>query len=174
MRPGASHRTATPRRLPRVVWAWWLSWALVLVACGTPSQANQAADLPEADVAALGGLLASSEQPVLINVWASWCIPCRSEAPLLAAAYRRFGGEVRFIGIDVNDRQEDARRFLAEFGLDDFEHLFDRDGAVPAHLGGRGVPLTYFFRPGGQLSYLHHGVIDERTLALHLDDLVRG
>ncbi len=106
-------------------------------------------------------------------MWASWCIPCRSEAPLLLEAHERFGDRVLFIGIDVDDSQTGARRFIAEFGIDVFEHLFDRDGRVPASLGGRGVPLTFFFRPGGELSYLHRGVIDERTLAVHLDELTR-
>jgi hypothetical protein len=44
---------------------------------------------------------------------------------------------------------------------------------VPATFGGFGVPLTFFFAPGGELSYLHSGVIDERTLALQIDELLQ-
>jgi len=110
----------------------------------------------------------------MVNVWASWCIPCRSEAPLLRSANEQFGEEVRFIGIDTKDQMSGAREFIAEFDLGGFEHFFDSSGDVPGSLGGRGVPLTFFFRAGGELSYLHNGVIDERTLALHLDELVRG
>ena len=118
-------------------------------------------------------LLQGSERPVLLNVWASWCIPCRSEAPLLLNAHKQFGEDIDFIGVDVRDSQGDAREFIAEFGLDVFAHLFDPQGAVPAELGGTGVPLTFFYEPGGELSYLHFGVIDERTLAVHLDELTR-
>ncbi len=110
----------------------------------------------------------------MVNVWASWCIPCRSEAPLLRSANNEFGDEVRLIGIDTRDQMTGARAFIAEFDLGGFEHFFDSFGDVPGSLGGRGVPLTFFFRAGGELSHLHSGVIDERTLALHLDELVRG
>jgi cytochrome c biogenesis protein CcmG/thiol:disulfide interchange protein DsbE len=109
---------------------------------------------------------------VVLNVWASWCGPCRSEAPLLRAAVAEHGDDVTFLGIDVRDSQDGARAFIAEFGLDDFTHLFDAAGAVPDALGGFGVPLTFFFRPGGELSLLHNGVIDERTLALQIDELL--
>jgi len=147
---------------------------LVLVtACGGSDSATNIAPLPEAGPSEIAELLVSSEQPVVLNVWASWCIPCRSEAPLLVEGHEAFGNEVRFVGIDIRDSQGDARAFLAEFGLDVFEHYFDRTGAVPASLEGQGVPLTFFFRPGGELSYLHRGVIDERTLAVHLDELTR-
>jgi thiol-disulfide isomerase/thioredoxin len=48
-------------------------------------------------------LLAESAEPVVLNVWASWCTPCRSEAPLLGKAAEQFEAEVRFIGLDVRD-----------------------------------------------------------------------
>jgi cytochrome c biogenesis protein CcmG/thiol:disulfide interchange protein DsbE len=147
---------------------------VVLAACGGDAgNVAEVAPLPEATAGDIAALLAESPQPVLLNVWASWCIPCRSEAPLLAQAHASFGDRVRFVGIDVRDSQRDARLFLSEFDLDIFEHYFDSSGAIPASLEGRGVPLTFFYRPGGQLSYLHRGVIDERTLAVHLDELTR-
>lgn len=151
--------------------------ALILVAAACSSSDVDIAEvgpLPETAPGEIDELLGSSEDPVLLNVWASWCIPCRSEAPLLLSAHEQFGDEVRFVGIDVRDNQSGARGFLAEFDLDVFEHFFDSSGDIPASLGGRGVPLTFFFRPGGELAHLQRGVIDERTLALQLDNLVRG
>lgn len=151
-----------------------LAILLIITACG--GGAVDIADveqLPVSSTADIEALLAASEQPVVMNVWASWCIPCRSEAPLLAQAHDAFGDDVRFVGIDVRDTQDDARGFLAEFDLDIFEHYFDGSGVIPGAFGGRGVPLTFFFRPGGELFYLHFGVIDERTLAVHLDELTR-
>ncbi len=131
---------------------------------------------PVVTTAEVRRLLADSELPVVLNVWASWCIPCRSEAPLLATAAGRFDGRVRFVGLDVADGADDARRFIAEFYRDvPIEHLANPDGTIPADLGGGpGVPLTFFFRPGGDLTHLHHGVIDERTLALQIDELLAG
>jgi len=121
-------------------------------------------------------LLAESTEPIVLNVWASWCTPCRSEAPLIGKAAEQFEGDVRFVGLDVRDTPNDAAAFIAEFfPTAPIEHYADPSGAIPSDLGGsRGVPLTFFFRPGGGLSYLHYGVIDERTLVLQIDELVNG
>lgn len=146
---------------------------VVFAACGGGGDGASVAAPPETDAAQMRALLASSDQPVVLNVWGSWCVPCRSEAPLLRAANARLGDDVRFVGVAVRDRQDPARDFIAEFGLDGFEHYLDGPGAVPADLGGRGVPLTFFFAPGGELVELHSGIIDERTLALQIDDLLR-
>lgn len=154
-----------------------LSAALTLV-IATAACAGEGADpgdvplLPETNAAEVVALLEGSTKPVVVNVWGSWCIPCRSEAPLLRQAHIRFGDRVRFLGIDVRDTQDGARSFINEFDLR-FEHLFDRRGEVPGRLGGAGVPLTYFYSPGGELVSLHQGVIDERTLALQIDELLR-
>jgi len=118
-------------------------------------------------------LLAQSDRPMIINVWASWCIPCRSEAPLLREAHPVFGADIRFVGINIRDSQDRARAFLNEFSLDGFEYYFGRAGRVPGSLGAGGVPLTFFFDATGKLFKLHPGVIDERTLALNVDELVR-
>jgi cytochrome c biogenesis protein CcmG/thiol:disulfide interchange protein DsbE len=121
-------------------------------------------------------LLAESTEPVVLNVWASWCTPCRSEAPLIGKAAEEFDEEVRFIGLDVRDTPNDAAAFIAEFfPTAPIEHYADPSGTIPSDLGGsRGVPLSFFFRPGGELSYLHFGIIDERTLVLQIDELVNG
>ena len=148
--------------------------SLTITACASSSIAIDEVDpLPAITPDEAADLLAGSERPVILNVWASWCVPCRSEAPLLREAHRDAGDDVRFVGIAVDDSQTGAREFLAEFGLTRFEHYLDEPGSVPASLGGRGVPLTFFFAPGGELIDLHRGVIDERTLALQVDELRR-
>jgi thiol-disulfide isomerase/thioredoxin len=152
-----------------------LAIALVTGACGQANvDISDIEPLEPTTPAEIRQILSASDSPVVLNVWASWCGPCRSEAPLLRAAVGEHGNEVTFLGIDVRDSQDGARAFIAEFGLEGFTHLFDATGAVPNDLGGFGVPLTFFFRPGGDLSLLHSGVIDERTLALQIDELLAG
>ena len=165
-----------PRRAMRTARVLLLSLLVAIgpAACGGSSVDPQGVpELEPTTPAEVRSLLEQSDMPVVLNVWASWCGPCRSEAPLLRVAHREHGDEVRFIGIDVRDDQQSARAFIAEFDLDGFEHLFDPTGAVPDALGGFGVPLTFFFAPGGEEVALHSGVIDERTLALHIDELLR-
>lgn len=130
------------------------------------------AELPEITVSEFESHLVDLGRPAVVNVWASWCLPCRSEAPLLDQAHAEYGDRIAFIGVDVQDSQTGAREFLAEFGLD-FDHFFDRDRSIPNHYGAFGTPVTLFFAPNGDLVQLHNGVIDERTLAIHLDELER-
>ena len=112
--------------------------------------------------------------PAVVNVWASWCLPCRSEAPLITSASRSVE-DVTFIGLDVRDDPMDARRFIARHLANaDMIHVADRAGQIPLDLGGtKGVPLTFFYDDEGSLVHVHIGVIDEPTLARYLDEIRR-
>lgn len=147
---------------------------LLLAACSAGNaDVPDVPDLPETTAAEFEAHLAGTDRPAVVNVWASWCLPCRSEAPLLDQAYDQFGNEIEFIGVDVQDNQDDAKTFLAEFGLTDFDHFFDRDREVPNFYGAIGTPITMFFGPHGELIKTHNGVVDERTLALNIDELLQ-
>jgi cytochrome c biogenesis protein CcmG/thiol:disulfide interchange protein DsbE len=151
-----------------------LAAALLTAACSSASiPTDQVPPLPAITSGELSALLAASDQPVVVTIWASWCVPCRSEAPLFHQAQEENVGRIRFIGIDVRDSQDAARAFIAEFGLTGLEQYFDATGAVPADLGAVGVPHTFFYAPGGDLVFHQAGVIDERTLALQIDELRR-
>ncbi len=130
------------------------------------------AELPPITHDELISLIQMGGKPAVVNVWASWCIPCRSEAPLLRVANEQLGDQVTFIGVDVQDTQPNARAFIAEFGLTGFDHYFDPRRSVPNELGRTGVPTTFFFDATGTLVSAHSGVIDERTLAASIDELL--
>ncbi len=88
--------------------------------------------------------------PVVINFWASWCIPCKAEAPVLAASARAHAGEVAFLGIDVQDLTSDARRFLRRHGAN-YVSVRDGDNSVYSAYGLTGVPETYYLDRRGRI-----------------------
>jgi cytochrome c biogenesis protein CcmG/thiol:disulfide interchange protein DsbE len=148
---------------------------ILVTACGgastTDTEPGTRPDLPEIEAEEFETLLETTDRPAVVNVWASWCLPCRSEAPLLNEAFAEYGDRIEFIGVDVQDNQADAKAFLAEFGLD-FDHFFDPNREIPARYGGIGTPITFFFAQNGELATTHNGVIDERALALNIDELL--
>ena len=146
------------------------SLLLMLAACD--SNTGEGENLPIVNLDEFQTMLAESERPIVVNVWASWCLPCRDEAPLLTAAHADHGEEVAFVGLAFNDNQPGARGFLAEFDLP-FPHYFDQEGVVLAEFGGIGVPRTYFFAPGGELVSTINGVLNSDTLALQIEELLK-
>ena len=101
--------------------------------------------------------------PVVINFWASWCGPCRSEIPLFVKAAAREHGQVAFVGIDVQDLTGDAVRFLPRFHVD---YVAVRDGGDGTYrnYGLTGVPETFFLDGTGRIVAHVPGVVDERAL----------
>ena len=142
-------------------------------ACGAAQPVASGGDLPLFDAGEFTNRLEASERPTVVNVWASWCLPCRSEAPLFTAAHAEFSDRIDFIGIDIQDTQEGAAEFLAEFAIP-YQNLFDVNAGIRGVLGGQGVPITYFVAPGGALVDTHFGIIDEGQLALALDELIQA
>lgn len=89
-------------------------------------------------------------RPLVINAWASWCAPCRTEAPDI----RRFTEthpEVAFLGVDVSDTAGGARAFVREFGWT-HPSISDPSGRLSARLGVTGLPTTLFVRPSGNIA----------------------
>lgn len=91
--------------------------------------------------------------PIVLNFWASWCQPCREEAPLLQRGWesaRRQG--VLFVGLNQQDAREDARRFLRELGQD-FPNVKDPSNETARRWGMTGIPETFFITSGGDVVF---------------------
>jgi cytochrome c biogenesis protein CcmG/thiol:disulfide interchange protein DsbE len=87
---------------------------------------------------------------LVINFWASWCMPCKEEAPLFVAASGAFKGKVEFLGIDVLDGRSDALKFIADNDVT-YPQAFDAGGAVHRRFRVTGVPETFFVDRNGRL-----------------------
>jgi thiol-disulfide isomerase/thioredoxin len=102
--------------------------------------------------------------PVVVNIWGSWCGPCRVEFPSFQVQAVRFGRKVAFLGVNARDNRGDARTFLRDFPLT-YPSVEDHNEAVLGRLGGRGYPSTvYFDRAGNQLHIKQGQYLDENAL----------
>lgn len=110
-----------------------------------------------------GMLVGLRGTPVIVNIWASWCTPCRSEAPLLARAARAHD-DVVIIGVASKDALAPARRFMDEFDMD-YVNVLDVSGDVRSRMDLRGFPTTYVFDANGELVSTVLGGLTERALA---------
>jgi len=98
----------------------------------------------------------------VLNVWASWCVPCRDEAPLLLALAR--DPRVRILGINYKDSAENARRFLARYGNPYVGNGADLNGRASIEWGVYGVPETFVVGRDGRIAYKLIGPIEPVNL----------
>jgi cytochrome c biogenesis protein CcmG, thiol:disulfide interchange protein DsbE len=152
----SGNRPAAPQFTLPVLWAHDETW---------PTDARHALVDGELSLRELRGHV------VVINFWASWCGPCKDEAPLFAASARANSGEVVFLGIDVQDFKSDARKFLKRF---DTPYVSVRAGGgrydVYSDYGLTGVPETYWLDARGQIVAHYPGQISRRR---QLEDGIR-
>lgn len=113
-------------------------------------------------------LASAGGRPLVLNFWASWCIPCQQEMPAFEAEHRKLGERVAFLGIDTKDAHDDGVAFLQKVGVD-YPAGYDAPGAVADRYGLIGMPTTILVRPDGRIAYRHTGELSEGGL----DDLIR-
>lgn len=102
-------------------------------------------------------------KPRLLNIWASWCLPCIAEAPQLEALKAQ---GVEIIGIAIRDRPEDVARFLERHGNPYTRIGADEISAVQLELGSSGVPETFVIGADGTIRYQHIGDIRPEHVAM--------
>ena len=151
--------------------------ALVAMACGPgetgsePSDTTFSGELTQITPEELSLTLASGPATV-VNFWASWCGPCRSEAPVLRQAHQQYGDRVRFIGVAVDDTAADAKGFINEYQIA-FDNYLADGGLMMARYEAFGIPFTVFTDGAGEVLNIHRGIIDEQILGLWADELSR-
>lgn len=111
--------------------------------------------------------------PVVVNIWASWCGPCREETPALVDAARRYGREVQFLGVDHQDGRGAAQEFLRRYDVP-YPSVFDSSGAIHRSLGFIGLPDTVFYDASGQIAATWTGPLTPEALRKNLEQLLSG
>ena len=166
--------------------------ALALAACGGGSTETNAgterngatetvaapADgdrLPDVDLTALASgessSLADIEGPAVVNLWATWCAPCRAEIPDFEEVHLARGDEVRFIGVNVGEDAVDAQEFIDDVGAT-YDQFADFDGDVSAALRATSMPVTVVIDADGVITTRHLGPLDQNGLNEAIDEAI--
>jgi cytochrome c biogenesis protein CcmG, thiol:disulfide interchange protein DsbE len=110
---------------------------------------------------------------VVVNFWASWCPPCRAEAPRFVAASQKYRDRgVVFVGIDINDTPDNARAFLREFGIT-YANGTDQDLTITEAYGVAGLPTTFVVDGQGKLRQRWEGEIKAEQLSGFVEEALR-
>jgi cytochrome c biogenesis protein CcmG/thiol:disulfide interchange protein DsbE len=118
-------------------------------------------------------LAALRGRPVVLNFWATWCVPCYEEHPVLVATARSLGDKVHFVGVIYQDDEANVQEWLRRQGRS-YASLLDPEGKTAIAYGVYGVPETYFIDSGGTIVSKYVGPLDGATLMARLRPLERG
>lgn len=146
---------------------------LLLTSCGTPvkelagkvvscSQLQSTKSSSSIVLGCLDGTAGASVNslrgPMIINVWGSWCAPCKEEIPIFRSFYKKAKGSLALTGVDVEEAGiKDGQSFVIKNGMT-WPNLFDKDGSSRAYFG-MGVPVTWFISATGEVRYKKIGAI---------------
>jgi thiol-disulfide isomerase/thioredoxin len=150
-----------------LVWSGWQVFAPSPKSSGAPS-------LPDLTLKRLDGETFHTQEalgnPLVINLWATWCPPCRQELPLLehSANARK---DILFLFIDQGENQDRVQSFLAERNLGLEWVLLDPESQASQAFHSKGMPTTLFFNRNGELVATHLGELTEMTLGGYLAQL---
>ena len=181
--PASARERRGPRRL--ILAAWLVAGVAAIVAFLTVSVGRPSGPVdtpivgrpaPGFDLQTLDGRRVSLADlrgsPIVLNFWASWCIPCREEAPLLTAAdatYRSDG--LRILGVVYQDSSENASDFMARYGQT-YPGLLDPDGRTAIDYGVFGIPETFFIDRAGVVRSRQVGPLTEAELKRKIEAIL--
>jgi len=155
-----------------------LAYGLANVKVPTAGSGAMAVDRPAPDfyLALFDGKQISLSQQrgkvVVINFWASWCVPCREEAPILENTSRQYKDKgVVFIGVDIQDSEGAARSYLREFDIT-YPNGQDLGGRIAIDYGVSGIPVTFFISKAGIVSTRWVGAIKAEPLISEIERLL--
>lgn len=111
------------------------------------------------------------DKPVVLNFWASWCDPCRDEAPELARSARELGAVATFLGVNILDGRAEALAYVDEFEIP-YESVRDARGVVAKRYGVTGVPETVFIDARGDVAGRYVGAFTEGQLERLVRELI--
>ncbi len=139
---------------------------------GTVGKPAEAFTLQKLDGSGSMTITPGNGKVVVINFFASWCIPCKQENPALVRMYERYRSspDVVFVGVLYQDSLEGGVAYVRDNGVT-WPTVNDDQGRVAFQFGVFGIPETYFIGPDGVIAGRHIGPIDEQTLATGIDDL---
>lgn len=116
------------------------------------------------------------KKPVVINIWASWCGPCKAEMPYFEDAINKYGDKVEFLMINLTDGQretkEKALKFLKDNNLE-MDILYDLDYSAANAYNIRGIPRTIFIDKGGNIIYDIEGALNDEILDTNIKKLIK-
>jgi cytochrome c biogenesis protein CcmG/thiol:disulfide interchange protein DsbE len=147
-----------------------LSKGSAKVAVGDPVPDRE---LPKLGVEGQGEIADYRGRWVLVNLWASWCIPCREEVPALERFHRRNRERLAVLGINVQDNSGDALAFLRSYGAT-YPQLRSVGNERSEAFGSTGVPENFLVDPRGRLALIWRGPVDDRFLDERVVPIVEG
>lgn len=109
--------------------------------------------------------------PVVLNFWASWCVPCRREMPALEVAHEEFAGQVVFVGVNHQDDRDAALDLVAEAGVT-YSSVYDPQGQVARDYELFGMPTTVFITAEGRIAGRHTGALTLADLRAAIEPLL--
>ena len=152
----------------------WLPFNLAGTSSGSPAVPEIDAPAPDFSLKTISGDTATlsdyAGRVVLLNYWATWCLPCRAEMPLLQQYAGRFGDDLVVLAINNGEPADEVEAFIRELDLT-LPVLLDPEEAVTQLYRIRGFPTTLFIDRDGKIRYQHIGILNEDQLDGYLSDL---